>query len=196
MAISNTPIPEELRKYDRYFQSNSFDIAYYDGDPVCVAIEASDTRYRKGEESIVLTKHFGNIIGNMTVMPMYCAFLDTNNNPGIDRYLVAKGLGEPYKRFGEYVGVDDGFGTTYPLFQFYKSELEKYAYQADKRMPFYEEAYAKGFRDVQRQMNIEMFGFDPLDEEKKMQEATKNGTKYERPKKQTKPASDEGPQQV
>jgi hypothetical protein len=107
------------------------------------------------------TVNLGSEIGNGTIMPKYCAFLDTNNYPGIDAYLVKNNLAEPYKRFGSVVTAQSGF-CEYPLYKFNEEALKKVVPQKD--IEKYEASYDEGFKNAQRQMNIDMFGFDPFAE--------------------------------
>lgn len=63
--------------------------------------------------------------GDLTVNLGYkcapgCAFIDTNNNPGIMEWLIANNLGEPTGRIAQ-----SGF-CTYPEFRFYVGEVQKY----------------------------------------------------------------------
>jgi hypothetical protein len=87
--------------------------------------------------------------------------LDTNNYPGIDAYLVKNNLAEPYKRFGSVVTAQSGF-CEYPLYKFNEEVLKKVVPQED--IEKYEASYDEGFKNAQRQMNIDMFGFDPFAE--------------------------------
>ena len=48
------------------------------------------------------------------------AFVDTNNNTGIDKILVANGIAEPTGK-----GIQSGF-CTYPLFKFNLDKVEEY----------------------------------------------------------------------
>lgn len=49
--------------------------------------------------------------------PPFCAFLDTNNHPGIEKTLQEAGIAEPYTLYGSPVRIQSGF-CVYPLYQF------------------------------------------------------------------------------
>lgn len=146
--------------YDEYFKTKDVELTSYQSDPVCMALMFH--KDRNGEPDYVLpTVNLGSDIGNGTIMPKYCAFLDTNNNPGIDEYLHEAKLAEPYTRFGSVVTAQSGW-CEYPLYKFNKEALKKVV--PENEIQTYEEGYDKAFKNIQRQMNMDMFGFDPFAE--------------------------------
>lgn len=85
----------------------------------------------------MMTVYLGEEIGNGTLMPMYCAYLDVNNVPDIARRLEKAGIAEPYTRFGATVAAESGF-CTYPLYRFDADKLRKFDPEGMKE---YETAY-------------------------------------------------------
>ena len=88
-----------------------------------------------------ITTYLGKEIGNDTLMPLYCAYVDVNNNPGIEKRLQEQEMAEPYLRFGSPVTAGYGF-CTYPLYRFNANKLR----QSDPEgTDEYEKAYLARF---------------------------------------------------
>ena len=122
-----------------YFTKGNVEVLNYQITPVCMALFNQN-------EGACATVNLGTYCGNNTIMPKNCAFIDTNNNPGLDKYIKERGYGEPYTRFGGEVTAQSGF-CTYPLFQFNESklkELDPDGYET------YESNYKEAFTKEQR----------------------------------------------
>ena len=76
-----------------------FRIADYASAPMVMAITATA---EDDEFDMVLSVNIGNSIGNGTLIPRNCAFIDTNNNPTAEDFLRSIGA-KQYERFGEPV---------------------------------------------------------------------------------------------
>ena len=106
-------------------------VMLYEASPLCMAlVNVSDN---------TITVCFGEDIGNETIMPIYCAFLDENNFPGIGKRLEKAGIAEPYTRFGTPVAAESGF-CAYPLFRFNAERLREMDHEG---LAEYESAYCK-----------------------------------------------------
>lgn len=90
-----------------------FSIADYASDPMVMAITATA---ENDEFDLVLSVNIGSSIGNGTLIPRNCAFIDTNNNPTAEDFLRRIGA-KQYERFGEPVYGYSGF-CRYPLYEF------------------------------------------------------------------------------
>ena len=113
-----------------------FSIADYASDPMVMAITATA---EDDEFDVMLSVNIGSSIGNGTLIPRNCAFIDTNNNPTAEDFLRSIGA-KQYERFGEPVCGYSGF-CRYPLYEF-------------------SDGYGGAFLMVQRRMNAEVFGAD------------------------------------
>ena len=132
----------------------TFSIDQYASNPVVMALTMN---HSDGEHSTITVNIGDDFIGNATICPINCAWIDTNNNPGIEQALEAIGA-KPYTRFSGPVVAQSGF-CTYPLYQFPQELLEAMdpaGYELRSKQ------YGEEFRKIQRQMNIAMFGFDPF----------------------------------
>ena len=98
-------------------------VFWYQSDPTNMAIQLTD--HDTKEPYAVPTVNLGPMIGNETIMPNDCAFIDTNNMPGFDKVLIERGLAEPYTRWGQPVIGQSGF-CQYPLLQFNMDKLKEY----------------------------------------------------------------------
>ncbi|HRU98626.1 MAG TPA: DUF4313 domain-containing protein [Ruminococcus sp.] len=131
-------------------------VADYLSDPMVLAVIATA---EDDEFEVTLSVNIGNSIGNNSLMPPNCAFIDTNNNPGAEEFLQSIGA-KPYERFGSPVFGYSGF-CRYPLYEFPENllrEMDAAGYEEHLKK------YGDAFRKEQRRMNIEMFGFDPFDD--------------------------------
>ena len=141
--------------YDEFLENGYKYITWYAENPLCMCLIM---RLRNEDDSydgvqLIPTVNFGHDIGNSTLMPKYCAFIDIYNNPEIDTWLEEKGLAEPYRRFGSDVEMQGNFGT-YPLYQFSKEALKKYGFDG---LDEYEENWQKEFEEEQAQMNKDFY---------------------------------------
>lgn len=141
--------------YDEFLDNGYKYITWYAENPLCMCLIM---RLRNEDDSydgvqLIPTVNFGHDIGNSTLMPKYCAFIDIYNNPEIDTWLEEKGLAEPYRRFGSDVEMQGNFGT-YPLYQFSKEALKKYGFDG---LDEYEENWQKEFEEEQAQMNKDFY---------------------------------------
>ena len=102
--------------------------------------------------------HRSSSIGNGTLLPRNCAFIDTNNNPTAEEFLRSIGARQ-YERFGEPVYGYSGF-CRYPLYEFPEDllrEMDADGYEKHCK------SYGGAFLMAQRRMNAEMFGADLLE---------------------------------
>ena len=107
------------------------------------------------EFDLVLSVNIGCSIGNGTLLPRNCAFIDTNNNPTAEEFLRSIGARQ-YERFGEPVYGYSGF-CRYPLYEFPEDllrEMDADGYEKHCK------SYGGAFLMAQRKMNTEMFGAD------------------------------------
>ena len=129
-----------------------FSIADYASDPMVMAITATA---EDDEFDLVLSVNIGSSIGNGTLIPRNCAFIDTNNNPTAENFLRSIGA-KQYERFGEPVYGYSGF-CRYPLYEFPDGllrEMDADGYEKHCK------SYGGAFLMAQRRMNAEMFGAD------------------------------------
>lgn len=124
-------------------------VSSYRSSPVCMALEL-----KSGEGSDVITVNLGSDIGNGTIMPRGCAFIDVNNYPELPSFIEENGLGEPYTRFGSPVTMQSGF-VEYPLYRFNENSLKEFD---ESGYAAYAEDYAGAFLKEQAAMNSNMFG--------------------------------------
>ena len=96
---------------------DGFTVGSYQSDPVCMAIEL-----KSGDMTDVITVNLGNEIGNGTIMPINCAFIDVNNYPTLPQFIKENNLGEPYTRFGAPVTAQSGW-VEYPLYRFSENAI-------------------------------------------------------------------------
>lgn len=102
----------------------------------------------------VATVNLGWDIGNSTIMPRNCAFLDVNNLPDIERFVQQAGLAVPYTRRGATVEKQSGW-VSYPLYEFDEGMLAK----ADPAgWSEHVRCYEAGFRSALREMMSGMEG--------------------------------------
>ena len=96
-------------------------VSFYTANPVCMAFALFTQEH---EPYCTATVFLDDTIGNDTIMPKGCAFIDTNNLPDMEEMLIEAGIAEPYKRFGEPVMGYSGF-CAYPLMQFNLEKLKE-----------------------------------------------------------------------
>ncbi len=140
-----------------YSEYSKITVCNYVYEKVCMGLAMKD----KDGDELIPTTNIGGSIGNGTIMPMYCAFIDTNNYPGIENYLKESGLATPYERFGAPVMGQSGW-CSYPLYQFNK---EKLAELDAKGMDLYEKDYREAFVEKQKNLSSEWMSFADLEEE-------------------------------
>ena len=97
-----------------------------------------------GEEFCDLTVNLGADIGNGTVMPRSCGFVNVHDFPGAEKFITENGLGEPYTRFGETVCAYSGF-VTFPLYRFDEKRL---AELDPKGFELYAQQYGEAFEQA------------------------------------------------
>ena len=131
LVNANTPDEQDLK------------VMSYEASPLCMAL-------MNGSDDTI-TVCFGEDIGNETIMPIYCAFLDENNFPGIGKRLEKAGIAEPYTRFGTPVAAESGF-CTYPLFRFNAERLREMDHEG---LAEYEGAYCKRADSLRGRTNNE-----------------------------------------
>ena len=140
------------KEFDFYGFKAHFTIADYQSEPMAMALLVND---EDDNEIGRLTVNIGSSIGNGTLIPRNCAFIDTNNNPGIEAFL--EGIGaKQYERFGEPVYGYSGF-CRYPLYEFPDDllrEMDAEGYEKHCK------SYGGAFMMAQRRINAEMFGAD------------------------------------
>lgn len=127
-------------------------IADYASDPMVMAVYAIA---EDDEFDAVLSVNIGSSIGNGTLIPRNCAFIDTNNNPTAEDFLRSIGA-KQYERFGEPVYGYSGF-CCYPLYEFPDDllrEMDADGYEKHCKN------YGGAFLMAQRRTNASMFGAD------------------------------------
>lgn len=145
-----------LKVYEIGGKKLTFEIETYAHNPVALAIRMN------GE---VISKNFGyHFIGKNTIQPANCAWIDTNNHPGIEDTLRALGA-EPYMRWGSPAVMEGDF-YDYPLWQFPVELLKE---MDESGWNLHQRTHGKAFRLIQHNMNLAMFGEDPTwtDEDEK-----------------------------
>lgn len=148
-----------------YFNKGDLKVSFYPSNPVSMALFSVKAGEMQGVATVNLQASMGPTIGNETVMPRSCAFLDTNNNPGIDEYLTEIGLGEVYTRWNfvrnrnEPVVGYSGF-CEYPLFQFNEEALKKIDPQGFEE---YIAQYKEAFDKARAELWPELFGPEESD---------------------------------
>lgn len=136
----------------------NFRVGNYSSDKVCMSVSCN---MPNGEPYAVITKNFGSDIGNDTVMPMYCAFVDTNNCENIVSQLEQQGKIKPYTRFGSGVVMESGF-CEYPLYEFDSEWLKE---MDPEGMTKYKMMYQKHFLDAKKSMcrSLDFGGYTDTD---------------------------------
>lgn len=122
--------------YDKYLEGEK-KILNYLTDSACMALTLS----LDIDDMLIPTVNISPTIGNGTIMPRYCAFLDVNNWRDIDKWLEKIGLAKPYERFGEAVVAQTDF-VSYPLYEFNSEKLKEMGFTGFEE---YEERYIEGF---------------------------------------------------
>ena len=102
------------------------------------------------------TVNLGPYAGNDSLLSQYCAFLDTNNMPGIEDFLIENGLAEPYTRFGSKVYEFSGF-SSYPLFSFKAEALKELDPEG---CVAYEAGYQEALEEELKKIYQATFGLD------------------------------------
>jgi len=105
----------ELQVGNYYYNKNMLALSL-------IGAKTNDNKYA-GQHIATLTVNLGNDIGNDSEMPFCCAFVDTNNNPGAEKFIEENQLGTKYTRFGEPVYAHSGFCQC-PLYSFDQTKLE------------------------------------------------------------------------
>ena len=122
----------------------SLNIGCYVSNPTNIAIQLVEAA---GDDAGMnysdLTVNLGSDIGNETIMPRSCGFIDVNNFPAAERFIAENGLGTPYKRFGEQVYGYSGY-CEYPLYRFDEEALKQCDPQGFKA---YAGQYSKAFAE-------------------------------------------------
>lgn len=116
-------------------------VSFYTANPVCMAFALFTQDH---EPYCTATVFLDDTIGNDTIMPKGCAFIDTNNFPDMVETLFRAGIAEPYKRFGEPVIGYSGF-CAYLLMQF---NLEKLKELDPEGYRVYEDHYKPAFKET------------------------------------------------
>lgn len=109
----------------------------YPSSPLCLGVynEKDGTRY---------TTYLGEKLSSGTLMPIYCAYLDVNNIPGVVEMFVNAGLAEPYTADGTPVVKKSGF-VVYPLYRFKAERLREIDPEGTKA---YEDAYGNRIKQL------------------------------------------------
>lgn len=102
------------------------------------------------------TVNLGPYTGNDSLIGKYCAFLDPNNMPGIEDFLIENGLAEPYTRFGSPVYEFCGF-CSYPLYSFNPEVLKELDPEG---CAAYEEGYKEALEEELKKLNQATYGLD------------------------------------
>lgn len=122
----------------------------YRSAPVCMALVLQ----RDGAMADLLTVNLGSEIGNDTIMPLGCGFVDVNNHADAEELIRENGLGEPYMRFSEPVAVKSGF-VEYPLYRFNTEKLKELDAVGFAR---YETEYEAAFSSIQQKKADALLG--------------------------------------
>ncbi|MBO4834612.1 MAG: DUF4313 domain-containing protein [Lachnospiraceae bacterium] len=130
------------------------EVASYTYNPLSIAILLKDAEDRTPYTTA--TVNIGKYTGNGSVLGPYCAFLDTNNNPTLEEFLIRNHLAKPYTRFGEPVYGASGF-VEYPLYEFDPELLRQIDPEGCAQ---YEQEYEKELRAYQADADLASYGLD------------------------------------
>lgn len=130
------------------------EVASYTNNPLSIAILLKDAEDMT--PFTTATVNIGRYTGNGSVLGPYCAFLDTNNNPTLEEFLIRNHIARPYTRFGEPVYGASGF-MEYPLYEFDQELLRQLDPEGCAR---YEQEYEKGLREYQAEADLASYGMD------------------------------------
>lgn len=130
------------------------EVASYTNNPLSIAILLKDAEDRA--PFTTATVNIGKYTGNGSVLSPYCAYLDTNNNPTIEEFLIRNHLARPYTRFGEPVYGASGY-MEYPLYEFDQELLKQIDPEGCAQ---YEQEYEKGLREYEADADLASFGID------------------------------------
>ena len=121
----------EIGSYPSNFLAMGMEIYAYDEELGC------------DEAYATVTVNIGNDIGNETLMPLFCSYVENEDNAGFDvhRFLTENGLAEPYMRRGEEVVGYSGY-CSYQLFQFNADKMRELDPEGAEA---YEKTYWKRF---------------------------------------------------
>lgn len=103
----------------KYFYKNKeykMNVDTVDGGGTKIALRVAFTN-DVPEETVYPTTFISVTTGNNSIIMPHCAYIDTNNWPGICKWLEENGLAKPYTRFGKPVSIMTSFHE-YPLYEF------------------------------------------------------------------------------
>lgn len=122
------------------FDPAKLKVTTYADSGICMAVYDCETE-------AVFTVNLGEDTGYDMLMPFGCAYLDTNNNPGIDRLLEKAGLAKPYTIYGMMIFQNSGF-CGYPLYEF---DIERLRAIDPEGVKEYEKTYMEEMRRIENE---------------------------------------------